>query len=122
VVPFMASLCTLNALQNSSGQVVLQTPLPGKRGTLGLNRIEGLGTWAADLAVQKQFRIDESKSVTVRVDARNVFNHPTPALAGGLFAATPGAADLNLQSLNAFGTFNNKVGTRRFQLKARLDF
>ena len=122
VVSSLAGLCTLNAIRNSTGQVVLQTPLPGNKGTLGLNRLEGLGTWTTDLAVQKRVQLDEARSITVRLDATNVFNHPTPSLGGGFFAATAGAADYNLQSANPFGTLNQKSGSRRFQLKARLDF
>jgi hypothetical protein len=122
VVAHLASLCTLNALQNASGQVVLQTPLPGKRGTLGINTFESLGTWTADMAVQKRVRISESKAMTIRVDATNVFNHPTPGLGGGFFAAVNGVPDLGLQSANPFATLNTKNGQRRFQLKARLDF
>jgi hypothetical protein len=118
----MAALCTLNAVQNSSGQVVLQTPLPGKRGTFGQNRFEGLGTWSTDMAVQKRVQLGEARSITVRLDATNIFNHPTPALGGGFFAATSGEADYNLQSTAPFGTLNTKQGNRRFQLKARLDF
>jgi Carboxypeptidase regulatory-like domain/TonB dependent receptor len=122
VAPSLQSLCTLNAIRNSAGQVVLQTPLPGTRGTLGQNRIEGLGTWSADMAVEKRVQIKESKSFTVRVDARNVFNHATPAISGSFFAPTGGAPDLGLQSAVPFATFNNKIGTRTFQLKARVDF
>jgi len=124
VVGHLAGSCTLNAVQNvSTGQIVLQTPLPGKRGTFGQNRFESLGTWTTDMAVQKRLQIDEARSITVRLDASNVFNHPTPAVSGGFFAPTRGAADYDLQSANPFfGTLNNKVGSRRFQLKARLDF
>jgi hypothetical protein len=101
---------------------VLQTPLPGKRGTFGQNQFENLGVWAADMAIQKQVRIDESKSVTVRVDATNIFNHPTPGQ-GGLFAPALGASDLASQGFGtAFGSVNSKSGQRRFQLKARFDF
>ena len=106
----------------ASGQIVLQTPLPGKRGTFGQNRFENLGTWTADMAIQKRVQVAETKSFTVRVDATNVFNHPTPAISGGFFAATGGAPDLNLQSAVPFGVYNNKIGNRRFQLKARVDF
>jgi hypothetical protein len=116
-------VCTLNGIKNiSSGQFVLQTPLPGKRGTLGQRTVEGLGTWTTDMAVQKKVKLTESKSMTVRLDATNVFNHPTPAIGGGFFAATSGAPDLNLQSAAPFGDLNSKVGNREFQLKARLDF
>ena len=122
VVAYMANVCTLNALQNASSQVVLQTPLPGKRGTLGINTFENVGTWTADMAVQKRVKLTESKSMTVRLDATNVFNHPTPGLAGGFFAAVAGVPDLGVQSGNPFATLNTKNGQRRFQLKARLDF
>jgi hypothetical protein len=121
VVPSLASNCTLNAVADSSGQVVLQHPLPGNRGTLGQNRFENLGSWSADMAIQKRVRISESKSMTVRLDATNIFNHPTPGQ-GGLFAPAVGASDLSLQGGNPFGAVTNKSGNRRFQLKARLDF
>jgi hypothetical protein len=74
------------------------------------------------MAIQKRVQLDESRSLTVRVDATNVFNHATPAITGGFFAATGGAPDLNLQGFAPFGVFNNKIGSRRFQLKARVDF
>jgi hypothetical protein len=124
VMTALQSNCTLNAIRiTQTGQVVLQTPLPGKRGTLGQNRFENLGSWTADMAIQKQVRISESKSVTVRVDATNIFNHPTPGQ-GGLFSPAVGGSDLASQSLGgtAFGSVNSKSGQRRFQLKARLDF
>jgi hypothetical protein len=115
------NLCTLNAIRDSSGQIVLQTPLPGTRGTLGRNPIEGLGTWSADMAIEKRIQVAETKSFTLRVDARNIFNHPTPAVPG-LFATTGGTADLNLQGAVPFGNFTAKAGNRQFQLKARMDF
>jgi hypothetical protein len=124
VAPSLASLCTLNALKlTSSGQVVMQNPLPGHRGTLGLNPVYGLGTWRADLAAEKRVKLAETKSLTVRLDATNVFNHPIPALSGGFFAATGGAPNLDTTNSGVpFGAFNNKVGNRTFQLKARVDF
>jgi hypothetical protein len=121
VAPTLQALCTLNAIRDSSGQVVLQTPLPGTRGTLGRNPIEGLGTWTADMAIEKRIQFKETKSFTLRVDARNIFNHPTPAIPG-LFATTGGTADLNLQGAIPFGNFTTKAGNRNFHLKARVDF
>jgi hypothetical protein len=115
------NLCTLNAISDSTGQVVLQTPLPGTRGTLGRNPIEGLGTWSADMAIEKRVQVNDTKSFTLRVDARNIFNHPTPAIPG-LFATTGGTADLNLQGTVPFGNFTTKAGNRSFYLKARVDF
>src|SRR6185436_17383810 len=77
VAPSIAFACTLNAVADSSGRVILQTPLPGKAGTLGRNPIYSIGLWTADMTVQKKIAVSESKSVTVRLDATNVFNHPT---------------------------------------------
>jgi hypothetical protein len=122
VAASLQAACTLNAIANSSGQVVLQTPLPGTRGTFGQNRIMGLPSWTADMAIQKRLRLTETKSFTVRVDARNVFNHPTPANPG-LFSTTPGTSDLSMTSTtNPFGAMTTKTGNRSFQLKARMDF
>jgi hypothetical protein len=121
VVAYMAATCTLNAVQDSSGQVLLQAPLPGRRGNFGQNRFENIGSWTADMAIQKKVAISESKSFTVRVDATNIFNHPTPG-AAGIFAPAVGGSDLSLQGGNPFGAVTNKSGSRRFQLKARLDF
>jgi len=121
VAPSLQGLCSLNAIRNSSGQIVLQTPLPGTRGTLARNSIYGLNTWTADMAIEKRVRIAETKSFTLRVDARNVFNHVTPAVPG-LFATTGGTSDLGLQSTVPFGVFSTKAGNRSFQAKARVDF
>ena len=76
------------------------------------------------MAIQKRVKVAETKSFTVRVDATNIFNHPTPAISGGGFLApTAGAPDLTLTGTTIpFGGFNNKIGTRQFQLKARVDF
>ena len=115
------NLCTLNAISDSTGRVVLQTHLPGTRGTLGRNPIEGLGTWNADMAIEKRIQINETKSFTLRVDARNIFNHPIPAVPAG-FSTLAGGADVSLQSTNPFGNFINKIGNRSFYLKARVDF
>src|SRR5262245_51689534 len=118
----LQTLCTLNAISNSSGQVVLQTPLPGTRGTLGRNSIEGLGTWTADMAIEKRIQVAESRSFTVRVDGRNIFNHPIPAVPVG-FSTLAGASDLSLVgTVNPFGVFTTKTGNRSFQLKARFEF
>jgi hypothetical protein len=122
VAAFLAPSCTLNALADSSGRIIFQTPLPGKAGTFGRNSLETLGTWTADMTVQKKIQIAESKSFTVRLDASNVFNHVQPGVEGGFFAASPATSDLNLQSFVPFGNYAAKVGRRTFQLKARVDF
>jgi len=96
---------------NRSAQIVLQNPLPGKRGTLGQNVLEGAGTWRFDMAMQKAFNIAESKSLQVRIDATNVLNHPQPA-----------GPTLDINSNTAFGNIATKTGTRSFQAQLRLTF
>ncbi|PYS30403.1 MAG: hypothetical protein DMG11_05340 [Acidobacteria bacterium] len=71
--------CTLNAIADATtGQILLQNPLPGTRGTLGQRVVEGPGRWRFDAGLGKSFKLTESKSLQFRVDARNVLNHPEP--------------------------------------------
>ncbi len=112
VAPSLRSICTLSAIADSSGSVVLQNPLPGKRGNLGQNVIELPASWTFDASLAKRFRITESKSFVVRMDATNVFNHPQPA-----------NPDLDLNSAVRFGNIATKMNTvRQFQAQVRIDF
>jgi hypothetical protein len=107
----LQSVCTLNALVNSTGQTVLQNPKPGTRGNLGRNALELPGTWSLDSAMSKRFQITESKRLQLRVDAINILNHPQPA-----------APSLSLTGTQAFGDIATKTGSRSFQAQVRLDF
>ena len=91
-------------------QIVLQNPQPGKQGTLGQNTMEGLGVIRFDGNLGKTFRISESKSLQIRVDATNVLNHPTPAL-----------PTFSINSDN-FGLSTTKTGGRAFQGQLRFTF
>ena len=91
-------------------QIVLQNPLPGRQGTLGQNTMEGLGSIRFDGNLGKTFRISESKSLQIRVDATNVLNHPTPAL-----------PTFSINSDN-FGLSTTKTGGRAFQGQLRFTF
>lgn len=105
------SYCTLQAVVDAmSGQVLLQNPGPGKRGTLGRQTMELPGDWRFDAALSKTVRIRESKNLQVRLDAINVFNHPVP-----------GAPDLNINSTNPFGFIQAK-GSQIRQFKAQFRF
>jgi hypothetical protein len=57
-------------------QYLLVNPKPGTQGNLGAATVETLGTYRFDANLSKSFRIDEKKSVQVRIDAANVLNHP----------------------------------------------
>jgi hypothetical protein len=104
--------CTIDALADAgTGQIVLQNPLPGTRGTLGQRVIEGPGQWRFDANIQKSFQLTESKTLQFRMDARNILNHPEP-----------NAPALSIVAPN-FGTINGKSALRRqFQAQLRLTF
>jgi hypothetical protein len=107
----LTPFCTLQAVADTqSGQIVLQNPKPGHRGTLGQQTMELPGNWNYDGAVSKNIRINETKSLQVRMDAINVFNHPTP-----------NPPDLNINSTNPFGFIADK-GAQIRQFKAQLRF
>jgi hypothetical protein len=113
IAPILVSnnLCTLSAIADKSGNIVLQNPLPGTRGNLGQNVIELPGVWSLDTSMGKAVRISESKRLNFRVDATNILNHPQPS-----------APDLNINGSNPFGNIATKTGQRQFQLQVRLDF
>ena len=107
----LKSRCTLNALADASGNIVLQHPEPGQLGGLGLGTIEGPGIWEVDMNIQKSIQIDENKSVSLRMDAQNVFNH-----------ATPGNPNLNVNSSTPFGQIGSRSGNRIVQGQIRFDW
>jgi hypothetical protein len=102
--------CTNTAIADSNGRIVLQNAKPGELGTLGLRPIYGPGTWNFDANLQKKIRIDESKNVAIRLDASNLFNHPTP-----------GNPNLNINT-GTFGEVNTKTGFRTLAGQVRLEF
>src|SRR5437867_9331115 len=135
VAATIQSLCTLQAVADAkTDQVILQNPLPGTRGNVGLNTLEYAGTWRADMAISKALRIRENLRGTIRVDARNVFNHPQPGVYGVGFGSAPlvGGSTLNINSTDPFGYIPTKGAAipnspdfqdaRQFELKVRLDF
>jgi hypothetical protein len=75
-----------------------------------LKSIHGPGSWDFDANIQKSIRIAESKELTLRVDAQNVFNHPTP-----------GNPNLSI-STGTFGEISTKTGSRILQGQLRFTF
>ncbi|MBI2150294.1 MAG: hypothetical protein HYU27_06780 [Acidobacteria bacterium] len=104
--------CTLGAIADSQGRIVLQHAGPGALGNLGENWIEGPGSFRFDLSASKTVRIGENKSVQVRMDARNILNHPIL-----------GNPNLDINSAN-FGQIpaGGVTGARQFQAQLRLNF
>jgi hypothetical protein len=102
--------CTNTALADANGNIVLRNARPGELGTLGLRTIDGPGRWDVNANIQKSVRIHETRRLTFRMDAQNIFNHPTPA-----------SPILNINS-GTFGQINTKEGNRTLQLQLRLEF
>jgi hypothetical protein len=109
----LRSLCTLQAIaDNNTGQILLQNPQPGTRGTLGQNVLQQPGRWRFDASLAKSFKLTESKRILFRADAQNVFNPPDPA-----------APTLNLNDATVpFGNIATKSGIRQFQAELRFTF
>jgi hypothetical protein len=78
---------------------------------LNLSHIEGPSRLGFDAALSKRFRIDESRSLTIRADAINVLNTPQ--------WSNP---NTDINSTN-FGRITSvRGGTRTFTINARIDF
>src|SRR5215470_7355460 len=76
----LQTACTINAVADAnSRQILLQNPLPGRRGNLGLRRLEGPGLWRFDANASKSFNVGEKKTLLFRMDAMDVLNHPEPS-------------------------------------------
>ena len=104
--------CTLQAVEDSSGRILLQHSKPGRLGNLGDNWITGPGQLGFDLSASKRVRITETKTIQVRVDAHNVLNHPIL-----------GNPNLNVNSPNFGQMIGSEVlGNRVIQAQLRLNF
>jgi len=70
-------------------------PKPGyEQGNLGRNALRGFGMHQVDVAVHREFRLGEGRSLLLRLEAFNLFNHPnfadpTPFLSSPLFGESP---------------------------------
>ena len=105
--------CTNNALTDSSGTILLQHAAPGTLGNLGERWIEGPGSFRFDLGASKTIRIDEARTLQLRVDARNILNHPIL-----------GNPSLNINNATTFGQIGggSVTGARQFQGQLRFTF
>ena len=110
----LQSVCTISALaarnaDGTPGEILLKYPLPGKTGNLGRGNIIYFGQWSLDMNVSKNFKINESTSFQIRMDATNVLNHPVP--------------NQPTLSANSLGTITGKGGqARQLQGQVRISF
>jgi len=108
----LAAFCTLQAVADSNGKVVLQNPQPGTRGSLGLASLTLPGNWSFDASMSKSVRIAEGKTLSIRMDSTNVLNHPTPS-----------NPFLNINGNTPFGSIQDKGNQRRlFKASVRFTF
>jgi hypothetical protein len=110
----IAAVCTIQALyarnpDGTPGEILLQYSGQGQKGNLGPTTIMGLGDWSLDMSLSKTFRVAESKSFQIRLDASNALNHPTPG-APSLSAGGP------------LGAITTKTGQRTLQGQLRITF
>jgi len=125
----LKQFCILQAVTDAkTGQILLQNPKPGTRGTLGRQTLELPGNWSFDAAMSKTMRISETKSLVIRMDAINIFNHPVPNLAITNTPNNTPPAGLNINSTVPFGFIQDKgnstvMGSEKFrQFKGVLRF
>lgn len=104
--------CTLRAVADADGRILLQHSQPGTLGSLGANWLRGPGRFNFDLSASKTIRLTESKSFQLRIDAHNVLN--TPLL---------GNPNLSMNSAD-FGQIpaSQVFGARQFQGLLRFSF
>jgi hypothetical protein len=108
------AVCNISALytrnpDGTRGELLLQYPMPGKVGNLGRGNIYYFGQWSLDMSASKSFRVSETKSFQIRMDATNVLNH-----------ATPNQPTLSAGSLGTITGKGNQV--RQFQGQLRITF
>ena len=107
-----ANTCLMQAIaqrlpDGSQGEYLLTYPMPGEVGNSGNGTVKLFGQWSLDMNASKSFRINESKTVQIRIDATNVLNHPIPN--------QPSLSALNLGGING-------KGNQRRQLQGQLRF
>lgn len=126
----LTAYCSLQAVADAkTGQILLQNPQPGKRGTLGRQTLSMPGQWSFDAALTKMIRISESKRFQLRLDATNILNHPVPYMVAPT-STTTGSVGLNINDPNPFGFIQDKgnpqaTGSqsyRQFKAMVRFDF
>jgi len=104
---------------------ILQQPLPGQQGNFGRQTLNGIGLFSLDMTMGKSIQITEGKSITLRVDATNILNHPTPSNSTYAWNARFTQIydpNMSLASGGNFGNISSKGQHRTWQAKIRFTF
>jgi hypothetical protein len=118
--------CGLNAiaLRNADGTVgsiVLQNPTPGRMGNMPFT-LEAPGKWKFDANFKKSFQLTESKTLTIRVDAENVLNHPDVADPQPQTGQSINTDGIIFGQIPTKGGNGSGASPRAFQAQVRLTF
>lgn len=119
VVPGVSIYAAQQTLNNWFNPAAFKVPAKGTWGNAGRFLGRGPGYWEVDSALEKRTHVTERASVSFRVEAFNLFNHPIYGNPGG-----------NLSAVSTFGRItgilnNGAVGTgtpRRLQFMLRVEF
>ena len=95
----------------ANNRVIFGQNIFGERPNFPLNQIIGPMRWNTDGAISKSVRLTEGKSMQIRIDASNIFNH---------VEAT--APTMTISSITNFGRLASKSGNRSVQARIRIDF
>jgi len=125
----LAQVASINAATGLpvAGPIVLAHADPGTPGNFQTNTLVGFGRWTWDMTAGKSIDIAEGKSLTFRMDAQDVLNHPTPSgtlpysYDNRIYATTNPVFDIG-STTQPFGYIPYKGGHRVFSAKIRLAF
>jgi hypothetical protein len=100
------------------------------QGNLGRNAITGFGMWQVDLAMRRDFALDEHRSFQFRLEAFNALNHPNYAdpvafLSSPLFGQSPSMLNMMLGTgspASGLTPLFQNGGPRSVQLTLRFRF
>jgi hypothetical protein len=100
------------------------------QGNLGRNALNGFGMSQFDLALRREFSMGEKRSVQLRIEAYNAFNHPNFAdpirfLASPLFGQSPSMLNLMLGTGSpgsGLAPLFQSGGARSLQIAIRFSF
>lgn len=108
----LQSLSSLYAIQNASGQIVIENPGPGQLGTLNPTNFRGLGSFTLNVELAKPVAINRERNIVAmfRADAINLLNRPIW-----------GTPNLNIDS-TSFGQITSASGNWTLNLTVRVTF
>lgn len=99
-------------------------PSPGMLGNAPRNFVRGFGAWQINMAVQREFPLQERLRLQFRAEAFNILNHPNfGAVDSSLTSATFGQATSMLnQSVTTVASQYQQGGPRSMQFSLKLAF